>query len=180
MLWKEIFGGFLIAGFLSAFVPPNWWKALFIQSGNEWLRLIENAAVGPLIALASFVCSVGNIPLATLLWAHGISFGGVIAFIYGDLIVVPIVLIYWKYYGRRAAARITLVLYLSMVVAGVIVDLVFTALRIIPTGARPPAAIEHASIHWNYTTWLDIVALLVAAALFILRSGQDRSDSHVH
>ena len=91
MLWKEIIGGFLIAGFLAALVPSDWWKALFIQGGNDWLRLIENAAVGPLIAVASFVCSIGNIPLASLLWSNGISFGGVISFIYGDLIVVPII-----------------------------------------------------------------------------------------
>ena len=117
MLWKEIIGGFLIAGFLAALVPADWWKALFLNSGPDWLRLIENAAVGPIVALASFVCSVGNIPLASLLWANGISFGGVISFIYGDLIVIPIILIYRKYFGGRAALYITIVLYLSMVVA---------------------------------------------------------------
>ncbi|MEY2547185.1 MAG: uncharacterized protein QOG48_2302, partial [Verrucomicrobiota bacterium] len=179
MLWKEIFGGFLIAGCLSALVPADWWKALFIQSGNEWLRLIENAAVGPLIALASFVCSVGNIPLASLLWANGISFGGVIAFIYGDLIVVPIILIYFKYYGARAATRITLILYASMVIAGVIVDLAFTALNLIPRGPRPISAMEHATVQWNYTAWLNVVAILVCIVLWLVKSPQDRHQ-HSH
>lgn len=179
MLWKEILGGFLIAGFISVFVPNEWWPSLFMQSGNEWLRLVENAAVGPLIAMASFVCSVGNIPLATLLWEHGISFGGVIAFIYGDLIVVPIILIYFKYYGTRAAARITLILYASMVIAGVIVDLIFKVLDLIPRGSRPPSAMEHASITWNYTAWLNIAALLACVALWFLRSREDRHQ-HAH
>jgi uncharacterized protein len=175
MLWKEIFGGFLIAGFLSALVPVDWWKALFIEGGSDWLRLIENAAVGPIIAIASFVCSVGNIPLASLLWAHGISFGGVISFIYADLLVIPIILIYRKYFGGRAALRVVLVLYLSMVTAGVIVDLLFGALGIVPSGLRPPAAIEHAMIIWNYTSWLDLIALAVAVWLWFLRSlPQDR------
>src|ERR1700730_2030691 len=96
MLWKELAAGFLIAGFLAAFVPPDWWKALFVDGGNSFVRLIENAAVGPIIAILSFVCSIGNIPLASLLWANGISFGGVVSFIYADLLVVPLILIYWK------------------------------------------------------------------------------------
>jgi uncharacterized membrane protein YraQ (UPF0718 family) len=174
MLWKEIFGGFLIAGFLSALVPADWWKALFIQGGNDWVRLIENAAVGPIIAVASFVCSVGNIPLASLLWSNGINFGGVIAFIYGDLIVIPIILIYWKYFGGRAALRITLILYLSMVTAGVIVDLIFAAAGLIPQGPRPENPIEHAMIQFNYTAWLNLIALAVAAWLWFLKTRQDR------
>jgi len=118
MLWKEILGGFLVAGFLAALVPPHWWEALFLQSGPPILRAIANALVGPIIAVFSFVCSVGNIPLATLLWAHGISFGGVISFIYADLIVIPIIIIYAKYYGLRAAAWITAIFYASMVQIG--------------------------------------------------------------
>ena len=168
MLWKEIFGGFLIAGFLSAFVPTDWWKALFIQGGNQWARLIENALVGPIIAVASFVCSVGNIPLASLLWSNGISFGGVIAFIYADLIVIPIILIYRKYFGSRAALRVSLILYVSMVAAGLIVDLIFAGAGLIPQGPRPENPIEHATIMWNYTSWLNLAALLVGGALFYL------------
>jgi len=174
MLWKEIIGGFLIAGFLAALVPADWWKAFFLNSGPDWLRLIENAAVGPIVAVASFVCSVGNIPLASLLWANGISFGGVISFIYGDLIVIPIIFIYRKYFGGRAAFYITIILYLSMVVAALINDLVFNALGLIPHGARPESAIEHATFNWNYTAWLDVVAIAVALWLLFLRLRQDR------
>ena len=103
MLWKEILGGFLIAGFLAALIPIHLVEGAVSETGPAPLRLIENALVGPLIAVASFVCSVGNIPLASLLWSNGISFGGVISFIYADLIVIPLILIYVKYYGARAA-----------------------------------------------------------------------------
>jgi uncharacterized protein len=168
MLWKEILGGFLIAGFLATLMPHGWWEALFLQSGPSASRLIENALVGPFIAMISFVCSVGNIPLANLLWAHGISFGGVISFIYADLIVIPIIIIYAKYYGARAAAWITAIFYASMVLAGIIVDLVFSALGLIPQGLRPPSAIEHAQIIWNYTSWLDLIAAIFAAWLLFL------------
>src|SRR3984893_12634700 len=175
MLWKEIIGGFLIAGFMAALVPADWWKALFLNSGPAWLRLIENAAVGPVVAVASFVCSVGNIALASLLWANGSSFGGVISFIYGDLIVIPIILIYRKYFGGRAALYLTLILYVSMVFAGVLVDLIFSAAGLIPQGARPASAIEHATFHWNYTAWLDFVAIAIAAWLLFLKLRQDYS-----
>ena len=175
MLWKEIIGGFLIAGFVAALVPGNWWEALFLNRGPSWLRLIENAAVGPLVAVASFVCSVGNIPLASLLWAHGISFGGVISFIYADLIVIPIILIYRKYFGGRAALYITLIFYVSMVFAGLIVDLIFSAAGLIPQGVRPASAIEHATFHWNYTACLDFAAIAIAAWLLFLKLRQDCS-----
>jgi uncharacterized protein len=161
MLWKEIVIGFLIAGFLMALVPENWWEKLFITHGTSFTRLVENAIVGPLIAVASFVCSIGNIPLASLLWSSGISFGGVISFIYADLIIIPIILIYRKYYGAKAALYITAVLFASMVGAGVIVDLLFGAFGMIPT-IRPPSAIAEASFQWNYTTWLDFVAILLS------------------
>src|SRR6476620_9857220 len=168
MLWKEILGGFLIAGFLATLVPHGWWEGLFLQTGPPVVRLIGNALVGPIIAMISFVSSVGNIPLASLLWSHGISFGGVISFIYADLIVIPIIIIYGKYYGARAAAWITVIFYISMVLAGIIVDLVFTALGLIPRGPRPPSAVEHAHIIWNYTSWLDAAAAIFAAWLLFL------------
>ena len=165
MLWKEIATGFLIAGFLSALVPPSAWRALFLNGGPAWLQLVENACVGPFIAVASFVCSVGNIPLANLLWSGGISFGGVISFIYADLLIVPLVLIYRKYFGTRAAAYISLVFFLSMAGAGIRVDLLFGALGWIPTGPRPPSAMADMHFAWNYTTWLDLVALCGGAVL---------------
>src|SRR5438067_861615 len=175
MLWKELAAGFLIAGFLAALVPPDWWKSLFIESGSPSLRLIENAAVGPIIAILSFVCSVGNVPLASLLWANGISFGGVISFIYADLLVIPLILIYLKYFGRRATFYIVGIFYVSMVAAGVIVDLIFAAAGLIPTGPRPVSAIEHATFSWNYTTWLDFIAITVAVWFWILKTGRKRS-----
>ncbi len=176
MLWKELVAGFLIAGFLAALVPTDWWKFLFIETGSPVLRLIENAAVGPIIAILSFVCSVGNIPLASLLWANGISFGGVISFIYADLLVIPLILIYRKYFGGRATAYIVLIFYTSMVAAGVIVDLIFAGLNLIPQGERPSSPIEHATFSWNYTTWLDFIAIAVAACLLFLKM-RDRRHS---
>jgi uncharacterized membrane protein YraQ (UPF0718 family) len=175
MLWKELVAGFLIAGFLAALVPSDWWKALFIETGSPFLRLIENAAVGPIIAVLSFVCSVGNIPLASLLWSNGISFGGVISFIYADLLVIPLILIYRKYFGGRATLFIVLIFYVSMVAAGVIVDLVFAGLNLIPQGARPVSPIEHATFSWNYTTWLDLVAISAAIWLWGLKIRSQRS-----
>jgi uncharacterized membrane protein YraQ (UPF0718 family) len=162
MLWKEIVIGFLIAGFLMALVPENWWEKLFVTHGTNFVRLIENAIVGPLIAVASFVCSIGNIPLASLLWSGGISFGGVISFIYADLIIIPLILIYRKYYGAKAALYITGILFVSMVSAGIIVDLLFAALGLIPS-VRPPSAIAEATFQWNYTTWLDFAAILLSS-----------------
>ena len=161
MLWKEILTGFLIAGFLMVLVPDHWWKNLFITQGTGSVRLIENAMVGPLIAVASFVCSIGNVPLASLLWSNGISFGGVISFIYADLIILPLIFIYRKYYGAKAALYITAVLFVSMVVAGIIIDLLFGALGLIPS-ARAHGAIAEASFQLNYTTWLDIAAILLS------------------
>lgn len=176
MLWKELVAGFLIAGFLTALVPHDWWKALFIETGSSPLRLIENAAVGPIIAILSFVCSVGNIPLASLLWAHGISFGGVISFIYADLLVIPLILIYRKYFGGRATLYIVGIFYASMVGAGIIVDLIFAGLDLIPKGDRPMSAVEHATFSWNYTTWLDFVAIAVALWLWVLKRRSAGSD----
>ncbi len=179
MLWKEILGGFLIAGFLAVLVPHDWWKSLFLQNGPAWLRLIENAVVGPLIAIASFVCSIGNIPLASLLWSGGISFGGVIAFIYSDLIVIPLILIYRKYYGERAAFFIVSTMFLSIVIAGISVDLLFASLHLIPTGPRPQDAISMARFDWNYPTWLNFAAIAWAGWLiFLYRRSARAAGAH--
>jgi uncharacterized membrane protein YraQ (UPF0718 family) len=160
MLWKEMAIGFLVAGFLMVLVPDDWWKNLFITHEAGPVRLIENAIVGPLIGVASFACSCGNIPLASVLWSGGISFGGVISFIYADLIIIPLILIYRKYYGAKAALYITAVLFVSMASAGIIVDLLFGAFGLIPN-IRPQNAIAQASFQWNYTTWLDFAAILL-------------------
>ena len=178
MLWKEIAVGFLIAGFLSALVPATAWRALFLEGGPAWLQRIENAFVGPLIAMASFVCSVGNIPLANLLWSGGISFGGVLSFIYADLLIIPLLLIYRKYFGTRAAGYIAVVFFLSMAGAGMLVDLLFEACGWLPAGPRPPAAMTHMHFSWNYTTWLDLVALLAGGGLVFLHRRSDGGDEH--
>ena len=164
MLWKEMLAGFIIAGFLMMLVPDDWWKNLFISQGAGSVRLVENAIVGSLIGVVSFACSCGNIPLASVLWSGGISFGGVISFIYADLIIVPLILIYRKYYGTKAALYITAILFISMVSAGIIVDLLFGAFRLIPA-VRPSSAIAEASFQWNYTTWLDFAAILLCGRL---------------
>jgi uncharacterized membrane protein YraQ (UPF0718 family) len=176
MLWRELIAGFLISGFAMALVPANWWQGLFLTSGPTPLRLIENAIVGPIIAVGSFVCSIGNIPLASLLWANGISFGGVISFIYADLIVIPLLIIYRKYYGGKAAAYIIFVLFVSMVAAGIIVDLLFDALGLIPTGPRPVSPIAMSSFAWNYTAWLDLIAIIVGGSLFYLHFTNARAS----
>jgi len=161
MLWKEMLIGFFIAGFLMTIVPDDWWKNLFISQGAGSVRLLENTIVGSLIGVASFACSCGNIPLASVLWSGGISFGGVISFIYADLIIIPLILIYRKYYGANAAIYITTVLFVSMVSAGIIVDLLFGAFGLIPT-VHPASAIAEGSFQWNYTTWLDFAAILLS------------------
>ncbi len=176
MLWKELITGFLIAGFAMVLVPAEWWRGLFLTGGPAGLRLIENAIVGPIIAVGSFVCSVGNIPLASLLWSHGISFGGVISFIYADLIIVPLLLIYRKYYGLRAAAYISIVLFVSMVLSGIAVDLLFAGLGLIPDRAIAMGPMQHASFAWNYTTWLNIAAMVLVVALVYLR----KTSKHNH
>jgi uncharacterized membrane protein YraQ (UPF0718 family) len=169
MMWKEILIGVVIAGFLMTLVPAVWWQALFLTNVPQPWRLIENALVGVLIAVASFTCSIGNIPLASLLWSGGISFGGVISFIYGDLVIIPLLLIYRKSYGVKGAAYIGVVLFVSMVLAGIIVDLLFTAFGLVPTGPRPMSPMDGAGFAWNYTTWLDFAALAVMAWFVSLR-----------
>ena len=175
MLWKEIVIGFLIAGFLMAVVAPEGWKALFLVHAPAPIRLVENAFVGVLIAMASFVCSVGNLPLAALLWSGGISFGGVISFIYADLVIIPLLIIYRKYYGMKAAAYITAVLFTSMVLAGIGVDLLFNALGLVPQGARPPSPMMETSFQWNYSSWLDLIALGMLAVLAYFNFAKGKS-----
>lgn len=178
MLWKEVLIGVLIAGFLSVLVPKEWWQALFLHEGSGWLRLLENATVGPLIAVASFVCSDGNVPLASLMWSNGISFGGVIAFIYGDLLIIPLLLLYRKYFGFKTALFITGWLYISMVIAGLGVDLIFGALGWIPSGPRPPHPAMEMGFSWDYTAWLNVGAIVAVTGLAILRKLATNSHQH--
>lgn len=169
MLWKELLIGLLVAGLLSVIVPGEWWQTLFLNDGPSWLQVIENAAVGPLIAMGSFVCSDGNVPLASLLWANGISFGGVVAFIYGDLLIIPLILLYRKYFGWRTALYITGWLYVSMVFAGILVDIAFTWLHLVPGGSRPDAIMNREFFAWDLTTWLNLGAIALLLVFAILK-----------
>ncbi|MGB5183021.1 MAG: permease [Xanthobacteraceae bacterium] len=161
-VWMDIVGGLLIAGALAAWVPNEFWQAFFFVD-HPVLGKIWGPLIGPVVAIISFVCSVGNIPLAAVLWNGGISFGGVIAFIFADLIVLPILDIYRKYYGLKMAAFLLVTFYAAMAVAAFVVEIAFGWLGLIPQGRN--ALVVGAAITWNYTTWLNIIFLLLAAAL---------------
>lgn len=169
-IWVDVLGGFLIAGALAAWVPNSFWQAFFLTD-NPTLAKIEGPLVGPLVAIVSFVCSVGNVPLAAVLWRGGISFGGVVSFIFADLIVLPVLDIYRRYYGGRVALYILLTFYVTMALAGYIVEIVFDALGIIPTNRTVSAITEGVTL--NYTSVLNILFLFVAAVLVwrFLRTG---------
>jgi len=161
-VWMDIVGGLLIAGALAAWVPQEFWQGFFLTD-HPLLAKLWGPLIGPLVAVVSFVCSVGNIPLAAVLWNNGISFGGVIAFIFADLIVLPILDIYRKYYGLKMSGFLLAIFYSAMATAALIVEAVFAALGLIPTQRQ--AQVVEASISWNYTTWLNIVFLILAALL---------------
>ncbi len=163
-VWKDIALGLLIAGAAAALIPESFWRAFFITS-HPTLSLLWGPIVGPLVAVVSFVCSIGNVPLAAVLWNGGISFGGVIAFIFADLIILPIINIYRKYYGWNMALRLTGLMYLAMVIAGYVIEGVFSLLKLIPK--ERTAKVIEASITWNYTTVLNIVFLALAGLLLI-------------
>jgi uncharacterized membrane protein YraQ (UPF0718 family) len=164
MLWKEIIAGFLIAGFI-ALLPLRVFNDLFLTHTGGAGQRLENVIVGPVVAVLSFVCSVGNIPLAAVLWAGGISFGGVISFIYADLIIIPLVVIYARYYGVRLAALLVAVMFGAMVAAALAVDGIFSWAGLIPSHRPSIDSIASRGISWNYTTALNIVFSVVAAAL---------------
>jgi uncharacterized protein len=169
-IWKDITGGLLIAGALGAWVPESFWQSFFLVD-HPLVAKLWGPLVGPLVAMLSFVCSIGNVPLAAVLWNGGISFGGVIAFIFADLIVLPILNIYRKYYGRRMSLFLLGTFYLTMAAAGLVVDLVFEALGLVPEERN--AKVVEASFTWNYTTVLNLVFLVLTAVLVarFLRTG---------
>jgi uncharacterized protein len=174
MLWKEITIGLLLAGFVGQ-LPDTFFNALFLTSAPAGLKLLENAIVGPIIAVLSFVCSVGNVPLAAVLWSGGISFAGVIAFIFADLIVVPIVLIYRKYYGNAYAKRIVALMFVTMVIAALIVDGLFSGLGLIPQ-ARPTRADIFSSIKIDYKLFTNVLGVAIFATLFALTMRRGVTD----
>ena len=171
-VWMDIAGGLLISGALAAWIPADFWQSFFVVD-HPLLAKLWGPIVGPLVAVISFVCSVGNIPLAAVLWNGGISFGGAIAFIFADLIILPILNIYRKYYGMKMAAFLFVTFYAAMAGAALIVELVFGTLGLVP--AERNARVVDATITWDYTSWLNIAFLVLAAALiwrFFTTGGQ--------
>ncbi len=187
---RDIVGGLLIAGAVSAWVPNIFWQKFFLTS-HPLLSKIWGPLIGPLVSVVSFVCSVGNVPLAAVLWNGGISFGGVISFIFADLIIIPILLIYRKYYGIKMMLFILSTFYVAMVISGYLIEIIFSFLHLIPN--ERTTRISQASISWNYTTFLNVIFLLLAGILlyrFINSGGlgmlkmmnktSNMDDGHIH
>jgi uncharacterized protein len=171
-IWIDLVAGFLIAGAVAAWVPNSFWRGFFL-TGHPLLAEIWGPLIGPVISMLSFVCSIGNVPLAAVLWGSGISFGGVISFIFADLLIPPILNIYRKYYGGRVALYLAVVSYLAMAAAGFLISLAFQALGWVP--ARHAFNFAEAAPVWNYTTYLNLLFLIVIAMLglrFLLTGGR--------
>jgi uncharacterized membrane protein YraQ (UPF0718 family) len=172
-VWADIVLGLLIAGALEAWVPMDFWQTIFLTNHATWAWII-GPLIGPVIAILSFVCSVGNVPLAAVLWNGGLSFGGVVSFIFADLIVLPVLRIKQKYYGTTMAAWLFGAFFVAMAAAGYLVEGLFALLRITPTGHD--AKVIHAGFEWNYTTVLNLVFLALAVLLvwrFMRTGGPD-------
>jgi len=163
MLRRELAIGFTVAGFLSVVVPVQVWNTVFVHGHGAWTTL-ENVAVGPLIALVSCICSIGNVPLAAALWKGGISFGGVVSFIFADLISFPLLLVYRRYYGTRLMARMLVIFWSVMSVAGFVTEFIFRAAGLVP--AIRPTQVAPARFSWDYTAYLNIVFLVLFAVLY--------------
>jgi hypothetical protein len=168
---RDVALGLLIAGCAGAWIPESFWRHLFLTDHPTAAKL-WGPIVGPLVAIATFVCSIGNVPLAAVLWNGGISFGGVTAFVFADLIIIPLLLIYAKYYGRRMAGFLGVTFFAAMAAAGYVVELLFSAVHLVPTGPRH-ASVGDAGVRWNYTTVLNMLFLTLAMALLwrFLRTG---------
>ncbi|MCW3065479.1 MAG: hypothetical protein JWN32_2651 [Solirubrobacterales bacterium] len=175
MLWKEISIGFLLAGAVAQF-GNGFFSSLFVHGAAEPIPTLENVVVGPLIAVLSFVCSIGNVPLAAVLWSGGISFAGVLSFLFADLIVLPILLIYRKYYGTGFAARIGALMLVTMILAGLAVDGLFNLLNLIPTGPRPSRGDVFGSVEVDYKLVLNVLGIGVFGALFWLTRRRGVTD----
>src|SRR3954453_16244375 len=174
MLYKEIGVGFLLAGFI-ALLGDDFFNGLFLDDASGPVQVVWGALIGPVIAAASFVCSLGNVPLAAVLWSGGLSFAGVMAFLFADLIVLPIVVAYRKFYGGGYALRITALMYVTMVLAALVVHLLFAALGLIPD-VRPATEDVFGAIKLDYKLVLNVIATAIFVALFALR----RSDGPAH
>ena len=177
MLQNDLFLGFLIAGFLTVAVPQSWWRHIFLSGSPGLLRDVENALLGPLIAVVSFVCSIGNVPMAAVLWSGGSTFAGVVSFLYADLIVIPLIDIYRKYYGWRLTLRMVGVFYLAMVVSGLIVEWLFRIFGAVPQ-AHGNFLMQIETIRFNYTTVLNVAFALLAALLVWWGNRPTAAEAH--
>ncbi len=168
MLWKDVVLGFAIAGALAAFVPAGVWQIVFVKGASPWVQVPANALLGPVVAMLSFVCSIGNVPMAAVLWGSGVSFGGVLAFLFADLIVLPLLDVYRRSYGWKLAAYIGAVFYAAMVVAAVVMDVAFSTLGWVPV--RHAGAMRAEMVHFSvdYTFWLNLGFGAVAVVLVVL------------
>jgi uncharacterized membrane protein YraQ (UPF0718 family)/YHS domain-containing protein len=175
MLYKEILIGFLLAGFVAQ-LGDDFFNSLFLHDAPSLVQVVWGAFIGPVIAVLSFVCSVGNVPLAAVLWTGGISFAGVMAFIFADLIVLPIIAIYRKYYGTAFALRITALMFLTMVLAALLIDALFSGLGLIPEGARPSREDIFGTIQLDYKFVLNVLGLVIFVALFALTARRGATD----
>ncbi|HVB00755.1 MAG TPA: permease [Acidimicrobiales bacterium] len=171
MLRRELLIGYTVAGLLATLVPTHAWNVVFLHGHGFWTS-VENALVGPLIAVISWVCSIGNVPLAAALWSGGISFGGVIAFIFADLIAMPLILIYRKLYGWELTLRMVALFYAIMAIAGLATEGIFSAIGGVPS--RRNFSVSAAHFSWNYTTFLNIVFIAVAIGVWWLARNRDR------
>jgi uncharacterized protein len=174
MVWKEILIGFLLAGFIGQ-LPNSFFNSLFITHAPAGVKLVENAVVGPIIAILSFVCSVGNVPLAAVLWSGGIGFAGVVAFVFADLIVLPIIQIYRKYYGDAYTVRIVALMFTTMVIAALIVDGLFSGAGLIPH-TRPTRADIFSQVKVDYKLLTNVLGVAIFAALFALTMRRGVTD----
>ena len=176
MLWQDLALGFVIAGALGAFVPAGVWGAFFLRGAPPGVQLLANAIAGPVVAIVSFVCSIGNVPMAAILWGSGISFGGVLSFLYADLIVLPLLDVYRRYYGLKMAAYIGSVFFVTMVAAGIIMQFVFGAFGAIPH-PNPHIRADLSLFAINYTFWLNLVFGAAAIALWYVNAKHPMSHS---
>jgi uncharacterized protein len=174
MLWREIGVGFLLAGFIGL-LGNSFFNGLFVRHSDHVLRTVENVLVGPLVAVLSFVCSIGNVPLAAVLWSGGISFAGVLAFLFADLIVLPILVIYRRYYGTTYALRITALMFVAIVLAALVVDLLFGAAGILPA-TRPARSAVFGSVALDYKLYLNVLATAAFVCLFALTLRRGATD----
>jgi uncharacterized membrane protein YraQ (UPF0718 family) len=179
MLWKDLLAGFAIAGVLGAVIPDGAWHALFAGGAPPAVQLAGNALLGPLLAMVSFVCSIGNVPLAAILWGSGLSFGGVLAFLYADLIVLPLLDVYRRYYGTRMMLYIFSVFFVTMVASAILMDALFAALHLVPA-ANPNVRHDLMQFSFGYTFWLNLIFGGLAVYLWRLDATHPMDHGHHH